>query len=368
MHNVYICSMMKFKLLFLSALLLTATTYAQKTKKPLTITGYGEVYYGYDFDQPANNSRPYFIYSHNRHNEVNVNLAMLHAAYEQGRVRANIGLMTGTYANTNLAAEPGIAKNIYEANIGIRLHKTRELWIDAGVMPSHIGPEGAISMDCAALTRSLFAEGSPYYESGVRLSYKNINEKWFFALFYLNGWQTIYRANGNSTPAGGTQITYTPSDKLTVNWSTFIGSAYPNTFNTRMRYFSDLYAIYRPTKKLELTLLYDVGSEDGPTDNDQRGWFTTALIARYQVGKYGHLVARSEYFQDEWGIVVPISPAYDFNTQGYSLGYDRNIMKNVMCRTEAKLYICKDDIFTGAILPRNMNGVITTSLAVRFQK
>lgn len=365
---MYICSMMKFKLLFLSALLLTTTTHAQKTKKPLTITGYGEVYYGYDFDQPANNSRPYFIYSHNRHNEVNVNLAMLHAAYEQGRVRANIGLMTGTYANTNLAAEPGVAKNIYEANIGIRLHKTRELWIDAGVMPSHIGPEGAISMDCAALTRSLFAEGSPYYESGVRLSYKNINEKWFFALFYLNGWQTIYRANGNSTPAGGTQITYTPSDKLTVNWSTFVGSAYPNTFNTRMRYFSDLYAIYRPTKKLELTLLYDVGSEDGPTDNNQRGWFTTALIARYQVGKYGHLVARGEYFQDEWGVVVPISPVYDFNTQGYSLGYDRNIMKNVMWRTEAKLYICKDDIFTGAILPRNMNGVITTSLAVRFQK
>lgn len=365
---MYICDMMRSKLLFLSAVLFAVSANAQTEKKPLTITGYGEIYYGYDFDQPGNNSRPSFIYSHNRHNEVNVNLAMLHAGYEKGRIRANIGLMTGTYANANLAAEPGVMKNVYEANVGIRLHKTRELWLDAGVMPSHIGPEGAISMDCAALTRSLFAEGSPYYESGVRLSYKNVSEKWYLALYYLNGWQTIYRVNGNSTPAGGTQVTFTPNNKFTVNWSTFVGSVYPNPIDTRMRYFSDLYAIYKPTKKLEFTLLYDVGSEDGPVDNTQRGWFTTALIARYQANKSTHLVARAEYFHDEWGIIVPVSPANDFNTQGYSLGFDRSIMKNVLWRTEAKLYICKDDIFTGSVLPNNMNGVITTSLAVRFQK
>jgi hypothetical protein len=51
-------------------------------------------------------------------------------------------------------------KNIYEANVGISLNKKNNLWVDAGVMPSHIGFESAISMDNWYLTRSLLAENS----------------------------------------------------------------------------------------------------------------------------------------------------------------------------------------------------------------
>jgi hypothetical protein len=36
-------------------------------------------------------------------------------------------------------------------------------------MPSHIGFESVISADCWTLTRSLLAENSPYYETGMRL-------------------------------------------------------------------------------------------------------------------------------------------------------------------------------------------------------
>ncbi len=360
--------MMKFKALFVLALLSTAITFAQTEKKAFTIEGYGELYYGFDFDKPSDNNRPGFIYSHNRHNEVNVNLAMLKGSYEQGRVRANIGLMTGTYANANLAAEPGLLRNIYEANAGIRLHKNREIWIDAGVMPSHIGPEGAISMDCAALTRSLFAEGSPYYESGVRLSYMNIAETWYIALFYLNGWQAIQRQNGNSAPSGGTQITFMPNDKVTVNWSTFAGSAYPDAVR-RWRYFSDLYGIVKIGKKMELTALFDFGSEQSVKgSSNYYGWYTIAAILRYQLNQNSTLVARGEYFHDAFDRIASM-PLFTNNVMsGYSLGYDRKIMNNVLWRTEAKLYHSEDNIFSGEILDRNMNLLLTTSLAVRFKR
>ena len=78
----------------------------------LKISGYLETYYSYDFNQPENNTRPGFFYSHNRHNEVALNLGLIKANYDNGMVRGNLALMAGTYANANLAGEPGTLKNI----------------------------------------------------------------------------------------------------------------------------------------------------------------------------------------------------------------------------------------------------------------
>lgn len=360
--------MMKFTLLSTGLLMLASSmAYGQMEQKPLTISGYGEVYYGYDFNQPSDNNRPSFIYSHNRHNEVNVNLAMLKASYQKDRLRGNIGIMTGTYANANLAAEPGVLQNLWEANVGIRLHDKRDLWLDAGVMPSHIGPEGAISMDYPTLTRSMFAEGSPYYESGVKLGYSNISGSWYFAVMYLNGWQRIYRPNGNSTPAGGTQITYTPNDKLTVNWSTFVGSDSPDSSRV-MRYFSDLYAILKVGKKIEITALYDAGvQQQFKGSSTVSDWFTVAVIGKYKLSEKFAIAARAEYFDDTYG-VINFTP-FGFYVQAYSVNFDYQVLKNLVWRTEMKVYKSnKTDVFMRDGLPINTNAVATTSLAFKFKK
>src|SRR6476646_4031934 len=106
------------------------TVYAQDTAKQnssLTFGGFVEVYYSYDFNKPADNNRPYFFYSHNRHNEFNINLAYLKGSYSTDKVRANIALATGTYMNANYAAEPGVLKNIYEADAGVKISKSKNL-------------------------------------------------------------------------------------------------------------------------------------------------------------------------------------------------------------------------------------------------
>lgn len=146
--------------------------------KNLKISGYIEMYYGYDFDNPNNHNRPSFLYSYHRHNEVNLNIGLVKAAYQKDNIRANFGLMAGTYVNRNLAHEPGTLRNIFEANVGVRLLKNKSLWLDVGVMPSHIGFESAIGMDCRNMTRSMIADNTPYYESGAKLSYETDNEKW----------------------------------------------------------------------------------------------------------------------------------------------------------------------------------------------
>lgn len=122
---------MKKSLIIAIALLISNASFSQDENK-IKISGYIETYYGYDFNKPEDNNRPGFVYSHNRHNEVNLNLGFIKANYDNGTVRGNLALMTGTYANANLAAEPGVLKNIFEANGGYKLSKTINLWIDAG--------------------------------------------------------------------------------------------------------------------------------------------------------------------------------------------------------------------------------------------
>lgn len=362
---------MRFPLL-LTLLIAGSVATAQTHQKPLVIEGYGEVYYGFDFNTPSSNNRPDFVYSHNRHNEVNINLAMLRAQYEQDRVRANLGIMTGTYANANLAAEPGVLKNIYEANAGFRLTRKRDLWVDAGVFESHIGPEGAISMDCPTLTRSLIAEGSPYYEAGVRLSYTTVNQKWYIAFMHLNGWQRIQRPSGYSKPAGGMQLTYTPSDKVLFNLSTFVGSDRPD-IDKSTRMFADFYTRIQLAKKWQVTATFDAGRDrylwHGANAYLVEGWLGSALILKYQATKRTAWVARGEYFYDPYGTVMPVvvkNVHPEFAIGAYSLGYDRWFTDKLLWRVEAKGYVGNNRSFRkdGAIF--NDDYVVTTSLAVRF--
>lgn len=123
----------------------------------LTWSGFVDAYYSYDFSQPANHEKAPFLYNHNRHNEFTINLALLTVSYKDSTKRANIGLMAGTYPQYNLAAEPELLRHIYEANVGVKLSKKRDVWLDVGILPSHIGFESAISKDCWTLTRSILA-------------------------------------------------------------------------------------------------------------------------------------------------------------------------------------------------------------------
>ena len=211
------------RIAFLPFLAVLALPASAQLDSAFTLSGYAETYYSYELSNPGDHVRQGPVYSFNRHNEVNLNLGMIKLAYAKNNVRGNLALMAGTYPQYNLAAEPELLRSVYEANVGVRLSKTRELWLDAGIMPSHIGFESAIGADCWNVTRSILAENSPYYESGARLSYTSPNARWYAAGMLLNGGQRMARPDGNNTPAFGTQLTLKPSDKVTLIRSIFVG-------------------------------------------------------------------------------------------------------------------------------------------------
>lgn len=345
----------------------TAASAQDSTKKQLAITGYAEAYYSYDFNKPLNNTRAPFMYSFNRENEVNLNLGFMKAAYSTEKLRANIALAVGTYINANYAAEPGVLKNVYEANAGIKLSSKSELWIDAGIFASHIGFESAVGKDCWNVTRSILAENTPYYESGVKLSYTSPGQKWFLSALLLNGWQHIQRPDGNTTPAIGTQLTYKPSDNIVLNYSSFVGNDKPDSLR-QMRYFNNFYSIFQLGKKWAVTAGFDYGLEQkAHGSSDMNTWYSPVLILKYAPDDKNTFAARAEYYSDANGVIVSTGTPNGFKITGWSINYDRQITSYAVWRTEFRSLHGKDSYFTKTNNSVTTNDAfITTSLAIGF--
>ncbi len=358
--------MKKTFLAILSIIALNGFAQTDSTKNPLSISGYIETYYSFDFANPSDHNRPGFVYSHNRHNEVNLNLGFLKAAYATDKARANLTLMSGTYANANLAVEPGVLKNIFEANAGVKISKKKNIWVDAGIFASHIGFESAIGKDCWNLTRSILADNSPYYESGVKVSYTSDNEKWFLSGLILNGWQRIQRVNGNNTPAFGHQLTFKPNSKVTLNSSSFVGSDSPDS-TRQMRYFHNFYGQFQLTEKFGMIFGFDIGAQQKTKNsNDYNTWYSPVLIMKYAPTEKISIAARGEYYSDANGVIVNTGTPNGFQTYGYSLNLDYTIMNNVIWRIESRGFTSKDKIFTLNDNPSSQNYFLTTALAISF--
>jgi len=337
-----------------------------KTDGKLTISGYAEIYYGYDFNRPANNNRPSFVYSHNRHNEVNLNLGFIKANYQSDQIRANLALMAGTYANANLAAEPGVLKNIFEANAGVKVSKTTDLWVDAGIFSSHIGFESATSKDDWVLTRNILSDNTPYYESGVKLTYITKNGKLLLSGLYLNGWQRINREINNSKPAGGSQVLWKPTDKITLNYSNYLGTEGADSVSVR-RFYNDFYGIFQVTSAFGIIAGFDYGiQQQVKGSKDYYQVFLPVVIARYQFTDKWAVASRIEYYQDKNNVLISLGAPNGFVTSGYSANLDYKPRSSALIRIEGKLYNSQDAVFTRVGKPVKTSPVITASFAVSF--
>lgn len=356
-----------FAVLITTASLAQDTTASQQLVKPaISFNGYVEGYYGYDLNKPADNNRPSFIYSHNRHNEFAINLAYVKASYSSERARATLALAAGTYMNANYAAEHGVLKNIYEASAGFKLLRNKSLWIDAGLLPSHIGFESANSQSCWTLTRSIIAENSPYYEGGAKLTYNTDNGNWLISVLALNGWQRAQRIPSNSLMSWGAQVQVKPSERLLLNYSNFLGTDKPDSARL-WRYFHNLYAIFQVTDQWGVTLGLDLGQEQAALgSNEMNTWLGSSAILQYKPNNKWAFALRGEYYRDENGVIISTGTPNGFRTFGGSFNVDRLIHENVWWRTEFKAYESRDNIFSKQNEMQDNNAAITTSISISF--
>lgn len=356
-------------LLFLlpSSQLLAQIDSIWQQKPEISLSGYADVFYVYDFNKPQNVKRQTFLYNHNRHNEFNVNLGFIKLGINHKKYRSNLALQTGTYAIDNYAAEPDLLKNIFEANIGISLNKKNNLWLDAGVLPSYIGFESAITIDNLTMTRSLLAENSPYFITGVKLTFQP-NEKIEIGGLITNGWQRIQRLQGNSIPSFGTQIKYKPSENVSLNWSTFLGTDDPDS-TRRMRYFNNFYGQFILSKKFVLIGGFDIGTQQiEKRSSNYNLWFSPVIIGQYSINNTLKTAIRAEYYEDKAGVLIQTETINGFRTTGLSLNLDYIPSQNIMCRIEGRLLNSVDNIFQTSNKATNSNFIIGTTIAIKFSE
>jgi hypothetical protein len=330
----------------------------EKDSLKIKVSGFLETYYAYDFSSPTTDSKLPFMYNYNRHNEFNVNNGLIRAQLQYGNAYASIAVHAGTYVDDNYASED--IKLVSEAYVGMYLNDNKKSSIEVGIMPSYIGFESATTATNLTLTRSILAENSPYFMTGIKYNYKP-NDKWSFSGLVTNGWQRINRPDKTVTLAFGTQIVYKPAEKATLNWSTFIGKEFYGT-ELGMRYFSNLYWDNQWNSKWRTILGFDFGIQDSSSLNDKHlYWMSPVLIAQYSISSKWQTAVRFEYYQDEDNVIIATSDA--FKTSGASINFDYLPNSKVKLRTEARYFDSKEAIFFDN---KSNNFFVTTSLSFEF--
>ncbi len=342
------------------ALFLSLFLTAQENKNvTIDFSGYMDIYYAYDFSKPETEQRLPFLYSHNRHNEfaLNIALARIKASYEN--VYGTLSFHSGSYVEDNYASEK--VKYINEAFLGIYLNSSKKDVLEIGILPSYIGFETAVSHSNLTLTRSILADNSPYFMTGAKYGH-HFNDKVTFSFLVTNGWQRIQKAQPTISPSFGTQLVLTPTAKTTINWSTFLGKeTYADQFS--MRYFSNLYWDQKWNDKWRTILGFDCGYQQKPNASyESKTWMSPVLIAQYTLNKQWQIGIRSEYYSDiDNAIVVGPLP---FETFGNSLNLDFLPNAKFKLRTEAKWYSASENIV--ATDNKNSNFCITSGVSFEF--
>lgn len=332
--------------------------------------GFVDAYYAWDVHRPASFDRAYTTQAA-RQAEFNVNLAFVEARVSRDRARGRLALQWGTSVQANTSGEPRlgavsgpeVSRFVQEASVGWKL--APDLWVDAGIFLSHMGQESWVSRDNAAYTRSLVAEFSPYYESGVKLTWA-VSPSLTAQAVIVNGWQNV--SADNSTPGAGVRVDWVPSPRLALGYDNIVADMAADSAGSRVRTWHDAFVVVTPAERWTWIAVASLATE-GPRDSG--GGSATVLggvlTARWQARPTLALVARAEALSDPDGRLVATPGGDPFRTFGASFGVDVSPDPALRWRSELRSFSSRDAVWptrTGGLSARG--GALVSSLSLTF--
>jgi hypothetical protein len=339
------------------------------TAVTISLGGFVDSYYAYDFGRPVNFDRP-FTTQAVRHNEFNVNLGWVEIRASGGRLRGRLALQAGTSVQSNYAGEPAIgnvsgpnlSRFIQEAVAGYQITPT--LWVDGGIFLSHIGMENWTSRDNPTYTRSLSFDFTPAYESGVKLTWQ-ATPKLSALVTVVNGWQNI--SENNQDKAVGARLDYAQSSSTTFSYYNFVGN---EVSSSRLRVFNGVGFKSGLTSAFTLQGNVDYGTQQRVA-NGRSSWWSAGLIGKLQVEPVVGVSGRVERYQDSDQVIVVTGTPGGFKATMASLGLDASPLRNtrVLWRSELRETWAGDPIFPDRSASTGVsksNTLLVTSLAITF--
>lgn len=319
----------------------------------LTISGYVDAYYQYNFNRPThvpglaweNQGRIFDI----KHNEFSIGLAQTMFTYETKRSTAVLDLTFGPNA------ELGNFGNIFGSMIAIKqayfsYALTDKLDFTIGQYGTHIGYELIDAPLNFHYSLSYLFGNGPFYHTGARLSYAHSDELGFM-VGVVNGWDALLDFNDEKSFTA--QIGITPNDDfgLYLNW---IGgdeknglsfptvAGMPDTINTFANLF-DVTSSYQLTDDFGIGLNAAYGNLSiDTTGAESSSWYGAALYLNYYFKERYGLGLRAEHFADPDGVryFAPTS------VNAFTLTADiKGKDQHVSFKPEIRFDVAADDVF-----------------------
>jgi len=258
----------------------------------IDVTGFVDVYYGYNFNQVDPVLRTFDV-QHNAFSLSLAEVAFAKAVTPESRVGFRADLDFGKTADLVGAYEPEengqeIYKHIQQAYVSLLTGKVQ--W-DVGKFVTPMGAEVIESQDNWNYTRSiLFGYAIPFYHAGVRATI-TASPKVTLTGYLVNGWNNTSEINGDKTVHLG--ATLKPTDKVTWYLNYMVGKETADSDETRN--------LFDTTLSLALSPKFSVmGNFDYGKEGDVK-WWGLAAYAKLQANPNWAIVGRYEYLDDSEG-------------------------------------------------------------------
>lgn len=277
------------------------------TRASVTLSGYIEAFYSYNFNQPSNGITNYRGFD-NRHNSFSIANAVIDVAWLLDAVSGRLALQVGLTPETYYLAEPlhrstagagGVGpevwKFIQQANVGWRASLARGLLIEAGVFLSPIGPESLPVRDQWNWSRSSLFMGLPFYHTGLRATL-SLTDALGLEAMVCNGWNSV--VDNNPEKSIEVRLAYALPERLSVSVLYFGGVERPPGApeGRPWRHLFDAYVQFAPTPWLSFLVHGDAGFE--PNAFGVSYWLAGAIYARVRLARWLYAAVRGDLFHE----------------------------------------------------------------------
>jgi hypothetical protein len=275
---------------------------------PTTLSGFVDVYYGYNSNQPIGRTTAFRNFDINS-GQFGLNMIELVADKAPDATASRLGyhvaLGFGQAMNIVNSTEPGqfptesnFDQYLKEGYLEYLAPIGKGLQINVGKFVTPAGAEVIETKDNWNYSRGiLFALAIPYFHFGTSAKYA-FNSKFALTGYLVNGWNNSIDNNSGKTT--GFSAAWTPNSKFSLIQNYLVGPEQLND-NSNFRHLSDTVVSFSPNSKLSFLANYDYGRDHVTGSPFSVHWSGIAGYIKYAPNDKWAFAGRGEYFSDNGG-------------------------------------------------------------------